>query len=350
MRAIVFELRRPVKRRLQALLAKTKDAGLRTRVLIILHLARGKSTADVAEAVHYDPSAVRKVRTRFLVAGEAGLLDARRDNGRPKVDADLLAALHDLLAHSPQDFRWHRRTWTQELLARTLAEQTGVAVSPSTVARMLSTLGARWGAPKPIVACWWPKAQRQRRLREIEDLIEHLPRNEVVVYEDEVDIDLNPRLGRDWMQRGTQRLILTPGKNEKHYLAGALNPKTGEVLYVNNGRKNAYLFRLMLDRLGQHYAKAKRIHVVLDNYGIHQAKAVLKDLEVKHHGRIVLHFLPPYCPDHNRIERLWRELHANVTRHHRCKTLKQLLANVYRFLDRVAPYPGTRASLDRAAA
>ena len=187
-------------------------------------------------------------------------------------------------------------------------------------------------------------------MREIEDLIEHLPRNEVVVYEDEVDIDLNPRLGRDWMQRGTQRLILTPGKNEKHYLAGALNPKTGEVLYVNNGRKNAYLFRLMLDRLGQHYAKAKRIHVVLDNYGIHQAKAVLKDLEVKHHGRIVLHFLPPYCPDHNRIERLWRELHANVTRNHRCKTLKQLLANVYRFLDRVAPYPGTRASLDRAAA
>jgi hypothetical protein len=30
----------------------------------------------------------------------------------------------------------------------------------------------------------------------------------------------------------------------------------------------------------------------------------------------VLHVLPPCCPDHNRIERPWQELHANVTRDH----------------------------------
>jgi transposase len=46
----------------------------------------------------------------------------------------------------------------------------------------------------------------------------------------------------------------------------------------------------------------------------------------------VLHFLPPYCPDHNRIERVWLDLHANVTRNHRCKTLPALLANVRAFV------------------
>ena len=30
-------------------------------------------------------------------------------------------------------------------------------------------------------------------------------------------------------------------------------------------------------------------------------------------GRVRLHSLPPYCPDHHRIERAWRDLHANVT-------------------------------------
>jgi transposase len=48
---------------------------------------------------------------------------------------------------------------------------------------------------------------------------------------------------------------------------------------------------------------------------------------------IVLHFLPPYCPDANRIERVWQDLHANVTRNHRCKTLNQLLDNARRHLD-----------------
>ena len=37
-----------------------------------------------------------------------------------------------------------------------------------------------------------------------------------------------------------------------------------------------------------------------------------------------MHFLPPYCPDANRIERVWQDLHANVTRNHRCKSLKAL--------------------------
>ena len=48
--------------------------------------------------------------------------------------------------------------------------------------------------------------------------------------------------------------------------------------------------------------------------------------------RIRLHFLPPYCPDHNKIERKWRDLHAAVTRNHRCKTIEKLLAEVVRWL------------------
>ena len=51
-------------------------------------------------------------------------------------------------------------------------------------------------------------------------------------------------------------------------------------------------------------------------------------------GRIVLHFLPPYCPDANRIERVWQDFHANVTRNHRCKTMKHLLDNAREYLDR----------------
>ena len=76
----------------------------------------------------------------------------------------------------------------------------------------------------------------------------------------------------------------------------------------------------------------ERIHLVVDNYVIHKSRLTeraLRDLG----GRIVLHFLPPYCPDHNRIERVWLDLHANVTRNHRCTTLNALLANARVFLN-----------------
>ena len=40
----------------------------------------------------------------------------------------------------------------------------------------------------------------------------------------------------------------------------------------------------------------------------------------------------PYCPDDNRIERVWLDLHANVTRNHRCRTIEELMVQVAAFL------------------
>ncbi len=77
-----------------------------------------------------------------------------------------------------------------------------------------------YGAPDG--ACPWSRQRKSRRLRRILDFIENLPAGEVAYYQDEVDIRLNPRIGRDWMLPGRQKVILTPGQNVKRYVAGAL--------------------------------------------------------------------------------------------------------------------------------
>jgi transposase len=80
------------------------------------------------------------------------------------------------------------------------------------------------------------------------------------------------------------------------------------------------------------YPNAKRIHVVLDNYGIHDSLQVRLALKSPAAEKLELHFLPPYCPDHNRIERIWKDLHDNVTRNHRCTTMEELMAEVRSYL------------------
>ena len=328
----------------------THDAGVRTRALIVLHAAAGKGTAQIADAVGYDPSAVLKVLHRYRAEGNEGLRDHREDNGHTKVDDVLRAALATLVSGSPEDDGWARPTWTQELLARQLTRDTGVRVSESTVGRMLAALGARWGMARPTVACPWGTRAQARRVRAIERRLARLPAGQEAFYEDEVDVHLNPRIGRDWMLPGAQKTVRTPGQNQKHYLAGALHTRTGQVLWVGNGKKNSYLFLQLLRRLADAFPRATKLHVVLDNYGIHSSRLVQWALTEEFHGRIVLHFLPPYSPDHNPIERLWRELHANVTRNHRCPTLPELLQRVAAFLRHASPYPGTKVSLMRARA
>jgi transposase len=101
------------------------------------------------------------------------------------------------------------------------------------------------------------------------------------------------------------------------------------VIWVDAPRKTGALFIALLARLSQVYADCGVIHVILDNDAIHSIRAVQGVVDT-YDGRIVLDFLsPPYCPDDNRIARcMWRELHAKVTRNHRCRTMAELMQAV----------------------
>jgi transposase len=330
MRARLLPLSRAAQRRILCLDRKTRDADVRIRCRIVLKVSHGHSCRAAALQLGCVPSTGWRIVQRFRCLGEAGLLDGRCDNGMPKLDDDLRQAIEAILYHSPPDYSFERQSWTLELLARVIAQVLHVQLSVGHVWKILKTMGVRWGLPRPIVNCPWKAARRQRRLRKLRRLARHPAAREVVVYVDEVDIHLNPRIGRDWMPRGYQRRVLTPGQNAKHYVAGAYDPLRQRMVCVSGDRKVSWLFLNLLRALGQAYPWACRIHVILDNYVIHKSQLVLTALRAM--PKIQLHFLPPYCPDHNKIERIWRDLHASVTRNHRCPDLEALMANVYRYL------------------
>lgn len=301
---------------------------LRQRYLVILHWALGRSVRATAEALQCSVSTVIKCRRRYREKGLAGLDDRRADNGCPKVTPDYEVALFRAVDKSPRDFGHRRPTWTQELLAKVLAKKTGIRVSVSTIHRALRRIGARLGRPKPIVGCPWPAKSRKRRIRMIRRMVDTLPKNEVAFWEDELDVHLNPKIGPDWMLPGKQKRVMTPGKNEKRYVAGAMEARTDRLVWTHAMKKNSELFVALLTKLNRTYSHCRRIHVILDNYVIHSSRRTCEALAALG-GRIVLHFLPPYCPDDNRIERkLWREVHANVTRNHNCKTMTGLMAEL----------------------
>jgi hypothetical protein len=210
------------------------------------------------------------------------------------------------------------------LLVITFSDQTGVCVHVATLSRAPPRIRARRGRPRPTVRCPWSPAAKTQRLEEFRSLLGSLPRAEVAVYEDEVDIHLSPKIGLDWMVRGQQKEVPTPGQNVKRYLAGALDVRTGLVTWVEGERKTSALFMALLTRLVAGYRQATVIQVVLDNYRIHDSKITQAALR-GFGGRIRLHFLPPDCPKENRIERVWEDLHANVTRNHTCPNMVRLM-------------------------
>ncbi len=327
-----LRLRRATRLWLTRLDRKARDADLRVRCRVLLKVHAGQSPHRAAREIGCHAATACRIVARFVARGEGSVFDGRWGNGARKVSPEVLGGIAEILRGTPERYGFPRPTWTIEVLARVIAQELKVPLTVGHVWKVLKRLKVRWGLPRPVVGCPWPARRRQRRLAELRRLALHPRPREVVLYADEVDIHLNPKIGRDWMLPGTQRLVLTPGKNQKHYLAGAYDPRRQEFVGVDGDRKATWLFLNLLRALWLAYRWARVIHVILDNYVIHKTARV-EQLLRQMGAKIRLHFLPPYCPNDNRIERLWQDLHANVTRNHRHRAMRPLLLAVFRWLE-----------------
>jgi putative transposase len=240
----------------------------------------------------------------------------------PTLRRSLLA----LLKAPPRASGWCRTRWSCATLTLTLQAKRGITVSAETMRRWLHEIGWVWKRAKLVAKDDDP--QRVNRLARIRFVFEQLKLCEAIVFADELDIHLLPKVGCAWMPKGTQVEVMTPGQNEKHYLAGALDPTTGTLHYCLGARKTNALFRDLLGRLEVHYPADRytRVYVVVDNYKIHKAKAVEQWLAA--HPRVQLLFLPTYCPRANPIERAFGDVHDCCTRNHQRKHLPDLVADV----------------------
>jgi hypothetical protein len=117
---------------------------------------------------------------------------------------------------------------------------------------------------------------REKKLVELRALLERLPADETAVFLDEVDVNLNPKVGCMWLRRDEQAAVETPGTNEKRYLAGSIHGRTGRVILTGGKLKEgrgAALFLRHLDDLRRAFRHYKVIHVICDNAGFHNSQA-----------------------------------------------------------------------------
>ena len=134
------------------------------------------------------------------------------------------------------------------------------------------------------------------------------------------------------MPKGSQEEVMTPGQNEKYYLAGALNLTTGEMLHGLGHRKTNALFRDLLTLLDHTYPapRVSRIAVVVDNSCIHKAKAV--EQWWQSHPRFVLLWFPTDCPRANPIERAFGDVTTSaraITNARACVSWSAMSRGIY---------------------
>src|SRR5205807_8261680 len=125
----------------------------------------------------------------------------------------------------------------------------------------------------------------------VRELLRDLPADEAAVFQDEVDVNLNPEIGCMGMERGRQAEVVTPGTNVKRYLYGSMSWRTGELVVTEGKKRDAAGFVAHLDELRHRFRHYRVVHEICDNARFHTAagsRSVKAYLPAWGHG-ITLH-------------------------------------------------------------
>ena len=173
---------------------------LRLRAHIILLLADGHPWELVRTVLFCSTRTIARWKDRFEQGRVPALLGQPR--GAPLRFATYLLGIVIawVTQQTPRAFGFLRSRWCCQTLVLLLGQRYQVEVSRETVRRWLHQADLVWRRPRPVLQRQDP--EHEAKMDALRQLLLHLPDDETVVFQDEVDVNLNPKIGSMWMRRG----------------------------------------------------------------------------------------------------------------------------------------------------
>ena len=184
---------------------------------VLLLCAAGHHPTEIAAFLFCSRSSVYRIVRLYRTQTLSFTVDTEGQRMAPARTTILMPwlqrSLGALLQAPPRAYGWCRTRWSGATLAAQLQTKHGLEGSAWTVRRWLHEMGWVWKRAKLVAKDNDP--QRVERLARIRWHAEHLQAQERLVFADERDIHLLPKVGAAWMPKGSQAAVMTPGQNEK---------------------------------------------------------------------------------------------------------------------------------------
>ena len=228
--------------------------------------------------------------------------------------------------------------WESDSLSEYINETYGIGISSRTACRIMERLNYTQQRPQIFPSkghedCEAREAFKQKRKEVDEDS------NLIAVYQDESHLQQQTRAGLGWYKKGSKPKIPSyPGKASCP-VSGFVIPSTGELFVTYPERFNTMSFIASLGAFLKKHPppEGKKYALFMDNASWHKAaKRILEDenrtefKEIRDKIKIIM--LPPYSPDLNPIEQVWRLVRKRHTNNRFFRTvaaLKEKLDEVF---------------------
>jgi transposase len=292
-----IELRKEEKEELEARHKRERDGRVKDRIKAVLLFCEGWSQVQIAQALRIKPTTVHDHLEDYTNSKKL-----KPQNGGSQshlTPAQTAGLIQHLEAH----------TYLKVAHICDYTEQTyGMKFTVSGMTKWLTRNNFSYKKPKGTPA----KADPQKQaafIQYYEKLLNTISEEEPVEFGDGVHPTMATKITYVWIRVGTHKPISTTASRTRVNLMGSINLETMSVTIGSYETIDSIAMEEHFKKLKKKYPNAPKIHLILDQ-GPYNTSTETKETAKKH--GIVLHYLPPYSPNLNPSERLWKVMNEHV--------------------------------------
>lgn len=278
---------------------------------LCLYFSQRLGIRNIATIMNKAYETVRLWIIDFAASGAKSVIPKKRV-GRPrKITKTQMKNLAEQLDKKPCDIGFQGGCWTSALIQELIKKTCGVTYSPKYIPDLLHRMGFSFQRAKFESSHLDPKKRQQWLNQKFPEIVDQAKKTGAYLFfEDESSFAMWGSIFYTWARRGQQPIINTTGKRKALKVFGVIDAFTGRLIYQTlEGRINSESYVMFLSKILRETRKP--VIIVHDGAGYHTSKRTAQFTSSK--KRLTLFRLPPYSPDFNPIEGLWRNIKKAAT-------------------------------------
>ena len=298
-----------------------KDQRRADRIKTILLLNDGYSEKEVAKILLLDEDTITTYKKRFLARNTS--TDWLEDN-----TIYYEGKLNDLQELIVKTFVRENIITNSAFVKQFILDRFGIKYTTSGTIDLMHRINLVYKRTKPIPSNFDPVKQADFK-EWYENLEKNLTDKEAVVFADAVHPQHNTKVCNVWVEKGKDKEIKTNSGRTRININGAYNPHSTEVIARQDDTINSASTIKLFQDVEKFYPQKETIYFIADNARYNKSNEVFEYLKT---SRIKIIFLPPYSPNLNLIERLWkllRKLKINTTFYESSKDFKNAVMGFF---------------------
>lgn len=277
---------------------KERDGRIRDRIKAVLLHDKGYSNTKIAEILLLDDETIRRHIENYFKnkkltpenGGSAGKLNQAESR-------KLIAHLSEITYLYVKDIcSYVKKTFKKKY-------------SVSGMTKWLHSNGFCYKKPHAVPAKA-NKEQQKKFIKYYSKLKEKAAKKEPIYFVDSVHPQYQTHLTYGWILKGERKLVPTTARQPRLNFIGGICLNGHRIMYQQTDTVDADSIAGFLCYLRKRHPEKCKIHIIWDNAGYHTDEVIQ---EFAKGLAIELHYLPPYSPNLNPIERLWKIMHEKVS-------------------------------------